>query len=131
MPVAFQMAKRSGTSPSQLLMPLAFGSLIGGLITLVGTSPNVIVARVREEIVGKPFEMFDYAPVGLAIAGFGLICITLTYWLLPKERRGGASLHAAINIENYVAETRRCRRARRWSGSAPSTWRRSARARPT
>ncbi len=56
MPVAFQMAKRSGTSPSQLLMPLAFGSLIGGLITLVGTSPNVIVARVREDILGKPFE---------------------------------------------------------------------------
>ena len=79
MPVAFQMAKRSGTSPSQLLMPLAFGSLIGGLITLVGTSPNVIVARVRADIVGKPFEMFDYAPVGLVIAGFGLICLTLTY----------------------------------------------------
>ena len=106
MPVAFQMAKRSGTSPSQLLMPLAFGSLIGGLITLVGTSPNVIVARVREEILGRPFEMFDYAPVGLTIAGFGLICITLTYRFLPKERRGGASLHAAINIENYVVDAK-------------------------
>src|SRR5919112_1823371 len=70
MPVAFQMAKRTGTSPSQLLMQLAFGSLIGGLITLVGTSPNVIVARVRQEIVGRPFEMFDYAPVGLTIAFF-------------------------------------------------------------
>lgn len=106
MPVAFQLAKRSGTSPSQLLMPLAFGSLIGGLITLVGTSPNVIVARVREEIVGKPFEMFDYAPVGLAIAVCGLICLTLTYRLLPGDRRGGASLDDAINIENYVAELR-------------------------
>jgi di/tricarboxylate transporter len=106
MPVAFQLAKRSGTSPSQLLMPLAFGSLIGGLITLVGTSPNVIVARVRQEIVGKPFEMFDYAPVGLAIAAAGLLCLTFTYWLLPKDRRGGASLDDAINIENYVAELR-------------------------
>jgi di/tricarboxylate transporter len=106
MPVAFQLAKRSNTSPSQLLMPLAFGSLIGGLITLVGTSPNVIVARVREEIVGQPFEMFDYAPVGLAIAACGLVCLTFTYWLLPKDRRGGASLDAAINIENYVAELR-------------------------
>jgi di/tricarboxylate transporter len=104
MPVAFQMAKRSGTSPSQLLLPLAFGSLIGGLITLVGTSPNVIVARVRAEIVGQPFQMFDYAPVGLAIAAAGLVCLTLTYWLLPKDRQGGASLDAAINIENYVAE---------------------------
>lgn len=106
MPLAFQMAKRSGTSPSQLLMPLSFGSLIGGLITLVGTSPNVIVSRVREDIVGRPFEMFDYAPVGLAIAGCGLVCITLTYGLLPRERRAGASLDAAINIENYVAEAK-------------------------
>jgi di/tricarboxylate transporter len=87
-------------------MPLAFGSLIGGLITLVGTSPNVIVARVRQDIVGQPFEMFDYAPVGLTIAFFGLICLTLTYWLLPGDRRGGATLDAAINIENYVAELR-------------------------
>jgi di/tricarboxylate transporter len=106
MPVAFQLAKRSNTSPSQLLMPLAFGSLIGGLITLVGTSPNVIVARVRQEIVGRPFEMFDYAPVGLAIAAAGLVCLTLTFRLLPKDRRGGSSLDAAINIENYVAELR-------------------------
>jgi di/tricarboxylate transporter len=106
MPVAFQMAKRSGTSPTQLLMPLSFGSLIGGLITLVGTSPNVIVSRVREDIVGEPFRMFDYAPVGLAIAGVGLVCLTLTYRLLPKDRRAGASLDAAINIENYVAEAK-------------------------
>jgi di/tricarboxylate transporter len=106
MPVAFQLAKRSGTSPSQLLMPLAFGSLIGGLITLVGTSPNVIVARVRQEIVGQPFEMFDYAPVGLTIAAAGLVCLSLTFRLLPKDRRGGISLDAAINIENYVAELR-------------------------
>jgi di/tricarboxylate transporter len=87
-------------------MPLSFGSLIGGLITLVGTSPNVIVSRVREDIVGEPFRMFDYAPVGLAIAGVGLVCLTLTYRLLPKDRRAGASLDAAINIENYVAEAK-------------------------
>jgi hypothetical protein len=64
MPAAFQMAKRSRTSPSCMLMPMAFGSLLGGLITLVGTSPNIIVSRVREEMTGEPFGMFDYAPVG-------------------------------------------------------------------
>jgi di/tricarboxylate transporter len=106
MPVAFQLAKRSGTPVSQLLMPLAAGSLMGGLITLVGTSPNVIVARVREEIVGAPFQMFDYAPVGLVIAASGLVCLTFTYWLLPRDRKGGASVDAAINIENYAAELR-------------------------
>ncbi len=106
MPVAFQMAKRSGTSPSLLLMPLAFGSLIGGLITLVGTSPNVIVSRVRADIVGQPFQMFDFAPVGLAIALAGLVCLTFTYRLLPADRRGVTSLDAAIDIENYMVEAR-------------------------
>jgi di/tricarboxylate transporter len=106
MPVAFQLAKRTGTPPSQLLMPLSFGSLMGGLITMVGTSPNIIVSRLREEIVGQPFQMFDYTPVGLGLSVLGLLCITLTYRLLPRDRRGGASLDAAINIENYVAELR-------------------------
>ncbi|HEV7803997.1 MAG TPA: SLC13 family permease, partial [Burkholderiales bacterium] len=104
MPVALQFAKRSGTSPAQLLMPLSFGSLMGGLITLVGTSPNIIVSRVREELLGQPFQMFDYAPVGLGIAAVGLIYLTFAYRLLPKDRRAGVSIDAAINIENYVVE---------------------------
>jgi di/tricarboxylate transporter len=104
LPVALQFAKKSGTSPSQLLMPLAFGSLLGGLITLVGTSPNVIVSRVREEILGQPFQMFDYAPVGLGLSLIGLIYITIAHRILPKDRRAGVSIDAAINIENYVVE---------------------------
>src|SRR5919107_629536 len=67
-PVAFQMARRTNTSPSCLLMPMAFGSLLGGTMTLIGTSPNVIVSRMREDLVGEPFRMFDFTPVGAAIA---------------------------------------------------------------
>ncbi|MFL9827147.1 SLC13 family permease [Rhodoplanes sp. SY1] len=104
MPVAFQLARRTDTPPSWLLMPLAFGSLIGGLITLVGTSPNVIVARLRADLVGEPFRMFDYAPVGLTVAAVGLVYLAFAYRLLPRDRQGGASLDAAINIENYVVE---------------------------
>ena len=63
-PIAFQMARKSGVSPSMFLMPMAFGSLLGGLMTQIGTSPNIIVPRVREEMVGQPFGMFDYTPVG-------------------------------------------------------------------
>ena len=73
MPVAFQTARRSGASPSVFLMPMAFGSLLGGIVTLVGTSPNIIVSRVREEMTGAPFKMFDYAPVGLGLTFVGLI----------------------------------------------------------
>jgi di/tricarboxylate transporter len=104
-PVAFQLAKRANTSPSQLLMPLAFGSLLGGLITMIGTSPNIIVSRVREEVLGKPFAMFDYAPVGLGLAALGLVCITLTCGILPK-RKGAAALNEAIDIGDYVVEAK-------------------------
>src|SRR5215217_4309141 len=76
-PVAFQMARRTKTSPSRFLMPMAFGSLLGGLVTLVGTSPNIIVARLRGEMTGTPFGMFDFTPVGLGIAAAGVVFLIL------------------------------------------------------
>lgn len=103
-PVAFQLAKRNGTSPSALLMPMAFGSLLGGIVTLVGTSPNIIVSKMRQELVGKPFGMFDFTPVGLAVAvaGFAFLCVG--YRLLPGGRRGAPSLDTAFNIQGYATE---------------------------
>jgi di/tricarboxylate transporter len=104
MPAAFQLAKRSGSSPSCMLMPMAFGSLLGGLITLVGTSPNIIVSRVREEMTGEPFGMFDYAPVGLGLAVAGLIFLRFGYRLLPASRRAAPTLGEALDIEDYATE---------------------------
>lgn len=105
LPVAFQIARRSHTSPSSLLMPMAFGSLLGGIVTLVGTSPNIIVSRVREEMTGEPFAMFDFAPVGLGIAIAGLLFLSVGYRLLPV-RKGSTSIDAAIDIEDYTTEAR-------------------------
>ncbi|UUL81451.1 SLC13 family permease [Sphingomonas qomolangmaensis] len=104
MPVAFQMAKKSQVSPSAFLMPMAFASLLGGLMTLVGTSPNVIVSRVREEITGQPFEMFDYLPVGAVLAVMGLIYLFFAYRLLPSDRRGAATMGESLDINSYVTE---------------------------
>jgi di/tricarboxylate transporter len=104
MPAAFQLAKRSGSSPSCMLMPMAFGSLLGGLITLVGTSPNIIVSRVREDMTGEPFGMFDYAPVGLGLAVSGLIFLRFGYRLLPASRRAAPTLGEALDIEDYATE---------------------------
>src|SRR5207244_3660969 len=73
MPVAFQLARRHNKPVSALLMPMSFGALLGGIVTLVGTSPNIIVSRVREEIEGEPFKMFDFAPVGAGIALAGIV----------------------------------------------------------
>ena len=103
-PAAIKMAKRSKTSPSVFLMPMSFGSLLGGLITLVGTSPNIIVSRVREQMTGEPFAMFDYAPVGLGLSLAGLIFLRFGYRLLPRDRHAAATLGEALNIADYNTE---------------------------
>jgi di/tricarboxylate transporter len=103
MPVAFQFARRSGTSPSYLLMPMSFGALLGGIVTLVGTSPNIIVSRVREQILGQPFGMFDFTPVGVGVALAGFVFLVFGWRLIPL-RKGAASIDAAFNLEGYTTE---------------------------
>ncbi|WP_126978472.1 SLC13 family permease [Frigidibacter oleivorans] len=106
MPAAFRMAKRSGVSPSVFLMPMAFGSLLGGLITMIGTSPNIIVSRVRADLTGQPFTMFDYAPVGLVLSVLGILFLMLGYRLIPRDRRAAPSLEEAVGISDYNTEAR-------------------------
>ncbi len=106
MPAAFQMAKKSNSSPSVFLMPMAFASLLGGLITLIGTSPNIIVSRVREEMTGQPFGMFDYAPVGLGLTVIGLIFLRFGYRLLPADRRAAPTMGEALDIHDYATEAK-------------------------
>lgn len=106
LPVAFQMAKRSKTSPSMFLMPMAFGSLLGGLTTLIGTSPNIIVSRLRAEITGTPFSMFDFAPVGVGLAAAGIAFLAIAYRLLPLNRAGAPTLGEAMDIHDYLTEGR-------------------------
>jgi di/tricarboxylate transporter len=104
MPVAFQFGRRTGTSPSSLLMPMSFGALLGGVITLIGTSPNIIVSRVREEILGEPFHMFDFTPVGASLALLGFLFLIFGWRLLPTDRKGAASMDAAFNLAGYTTE---------------------------
>ena len=87
MPIAFQLARRTGTSPSSLLMPMSFGALLGGIVTLVGTSPNIIVSRVREQLLGQPYNMFDFTPVGAGIAIAGFLFLVFGWRLLPHIAR--------------------------------------------
>jgi di/tricarboxylate transporter len=104
MPVALQVARRTGVSPSSLLMPMSFGSLLGGLVTLVGTSPNIIVSQVREDLFGKPFGMYDFAPVGLALTALGVLFLSFGYRLLSQSRTPAASLHEALAAKPYVTQ---------------------------
>ncbi len=104
-PVAFQMARRSKASPSSFLMPMAFGSLLGGLMTLIGTSPNIVVSRMREELTGRPFNMFDFTPVGIGLAAAGVVFLAFGYRLLPRGREAVPTMEKALNI-NYMTEAR-------------------------
>jgi len=104
MPVAIRMARRNGHSPSLLLMPLAFGSLLGGLTTLIGTPPNIIIATFRTDNGAAPFRMFDFTPVGLGAAVAGVLFITLIGWRLVPQRKSAASREALFEIEDYVTE---------------------------
>jgi di/tricarboxylate transporter len=106
LPVAFQMAKRSNVSPSVFLMPMSFASLLGGLMTLIGTSPNIIVSELRHDLGGHPFSMFDFTPVGLGLALLGVVFLAFAYKLLPQDRKGESSLAEGIDIQDYVTEGR-------------------------
>ena len=106
MPVALRVTRNSESSPSSLLMPMSFMSLLGGLVTLVGTSTNIIVSQVREETFGNPFQMYDFAPVGLVLTLLGLIFVSFGWRLLPRDRKGQAGLNEATAEAAYSTEAR-------------------------
>ena len=106
MPVGIRVARRNNYSPSLLLMPLAFGSLLGGMTTLIGTPPNIIIATFRAQHGGAPFVMFDFTPVGLGVAAAGLLFIGLIGWRLVPRRMARASLEELVHIETYLSEVR-------------------------
>ncbi len=104
LPVAQQLARKTGSSPSRLLMPMSFGAMTGGLVTLVGTAPNIIVSEIRSQLLGRPFGMYDYAPVGLALTAGALVFLAFAYRLLPRERAAAQALDAALASKSYLTE---------------------------
>ncbi len=106
MPVAMQLARRHKTSAHFVLMPLSFCALMGGLITLIGTTPNIVVARIRAEMTGEPFGMFDYAPVGLSLTAAALLFLIVGWRLLPQARVGARSAEETFAVGTYASEMR-------------------------
>jgi di/tricarboxylate transporter len=104
MPVAIRLARESNRSPSYLLMPLAFGSLLGGLVTLTGTPPNIIIATYRAQTGADPFRMFDFTPVGLGVAVVGVLFVGLIGWRLTPARKGQAGAEELLNVQDYMTE---------------------------
>ncbi|MCE8014557.1 SLC13 family permease [Halomonas sp. MCCC 1A17488] len=104
LPVAMRLAREHDTSPSLLLMPLAFGSLLGGLMTLIGTPPNIIISTYRRSVTGDSFGMFSFFPVGAVVALAGLAFIVLLGWRLVPRRAGKASTEEMFDTANYLVE---------------------------
>ena len=102
MPVDIQTARKAGRSPGLSLMPLSFATILGGMVTLIGTPPNIIIATIREDSLGEPFRMFDFAPVGGVAAIAGLTFVALIGWrMIPAREDATASLE---DMSQYIAE---------------------------
>jgi len=107
MPVDLQAAQKAERSPALTLMPLSFASILGGMITLIGTPPNIVIATFREEALGAPYTMFDFAPVGVAVAAVGIAYVSLIGWrLIPVARSANRTNSPAQDLEQYLAELR-------------------------
>lgn len=105
MPVAIQSAYKARRSPSLLLMPLALASALGGLITLIGTPPNLLISNYRQQYTGHPYHFFDFAYVGLPLAIVGVVLISTVLWrLVPGKRKGPARSEDAFSVQDYVTE---------------------------
>lgn len=105
MPMDIQAAKKANRSPALTLMPLSFASILGGMITLIGTPPNVVIATFRESAMGEAYGMFDFAPVGLIVAVVGVVFVAFVGWrLIPKERGESGSGSGLGDLDGYLFE---------------------------
>ncbi len=107
MPVDMQAAAKAKRSPALTLMPLSFASILGGMITLIGTPPNIVIAEFRNSALGSPYRMFDFAPVGLVCAVLGVAFIATVGWrLIPRAQDDRKQPGELFDFEDYVAELR-------------------------
>ena len=107
LPVAIATAQEHGRSPALILMPLAFGSILGGMTTMIGTPPNIIIATYLDQTNGTSFGMFDFSPVGVPVAVAGFLFVVLIGWrLIPKARMERAPTEQLFAVGQYLTELR-------------------------
>jgi di/tricarboxylate transporter len=105
MPVAIESARHAKRSPSLVLMPLAFGSVMGGLTTAIGTPPNLLISAYRQEVSGVAFSMFDFSPVGIAVAMAGILFISIFGWrLIPERQKASKKGDDLYHMQDYITE---------------------------
>ena len=106
MPVAIKLSNKNNNPPSHILMPLAFSSILGGMMTLIGTPPNIIISTFRNNAIGSPFKMFDFMPVGIFITIVGIAFVSIIGWRLLPKRKAQNGPGELFNIDDYITEVR-------------------------
>ncbi|MCC5791562.1 MAG: SLC13 family permease [Legionellaceae bacterium] len=105
MPIAIQSALNAKLSPSKILMPLSFATVLGGMTTKIGTPPNLLISAYKEQVTGTPFSMFDFTPVGLSVAIVSLLFLAVVGWRLVPVRRSADKYTADMyHIQDYTTE---------------------------
>jgi di/tricarboxylate transporter len=106
MPLDVDTAAKAKRAVSKTLMPLSFATILGGMVTLIGTPPNIVISEYRQDALGEPFAMFDFTPVGLIVAVAGIAFVSLFGWRLLPNREGARDQDAAFKKGRYIAELR-------------------------
>lgn len=106
MPLDIEAAEKAKRAIARTLMPLSFATILGGMITMIGTPPNIVIAQYREDVLGEPFRMFDFLPVGLAVACSGILFVALIGWRLLPGRSGAEVMIEETEKSLYAAELR-------------------------
>ena len=104
LPITLSVCQKMEWNPSKFLMPLAFASILGGMNTVIGTPPNIIIAQYRQEYTGTSFNFFDYSLVGLAVSILGILFISIIGYRLVKVRENTADTTRLIDLKNYLFE---------------------------
>ncbi|MGI9249942.1 MAG: SLC13 family permease [Pseudohongiellaceae bacterium] len=119
MPLAIQSTRDAGRSPATVLMPLSFGSILGGLVTQIGTPPNILVSGYRQEVIGEGFTMFDYAPVGGGVALCGILFMLLLGWRFVRVRKTPIDTEM-LGVDEYLFELKITEESE-WVGKTAAT----------
>ncbi|HAT2066015.1 TPA: SLC13 family permease [Legionella pneumophila] len=106
MPIAIHAFTEIKKSPSIILMPIAFCSVLGGVITAIGTPPNLLISNFRNQVLGTPYNMFDFTPVGLPVALMGVLFVSLIGWKLVPVRAKYSKSGDSFQISDYMTEVK-------------------------
>lgn len=104
-PAVSDLAREGGTSPSKLLIPLSYASMVGGMLTLIGTSTNLIASNVSARLLGNPFSMFEFTPLGIVVFVTGIVYLLFVgRYLIPERIKPDEGLLAEFEMSEYLTE---------------------------